>query len=261
MRPRGRGAVRARRAARPVHPLDRARGGLAVAHPAAAPHGQRPRLFERSPRARRGRGAAARQPRGASRSAEPRHLSFTAGRRRLAWNAQCRLARAVERLRRAARIDQHPSRPERHRQAARAVPGPPLRSRSSATNITARCRTCSRTSATSSSSTTRRRGATIPTSGTTAGRWTCPTRLAAKLELWRSKGRVFREGRELFGTASWVAVLLGQGIVPEEVEPAALAVDPALIADALDKMRAQLSPDGRAYADPRRVHRQGLRRA
>jgi tryptophan halogenase len=64
-----------------------------------------------------------------------------------------------------------------------------------------------------------------------------PDGLAAKLELWRSKGRVFREGRELFATASWVAVLLGQGILPEEHEPIANAIDPDVAADALDKMR------------------------
>jgi tryptophan halogenase len=64
-----------------------------------------------------------------------------------------------------------------------------------------------------------------------------PDGLAAKLDLWRSKGRVFREGRELFATASWVAVLLGQGIVPEEHEPWANAIDPEVAADALEKMR------------------------
>jgi tryptophan halogenase len=64
-----------------------------------------------------------------------------------------------------------------------------------------------------------------------------PDGLAAKLELWRAKGRVFREGRELFATASWVAVLLGQGIVPEEHETLADAIDPEVAADALEKMR------------------------
>ena len=59
-----------------------------------------------------------------------------------------------------------------------------------------------------------------------------PEKLAAKLELWRSKGRIFREGAELFGTASWVAVLLGQGIVPEEPEPAADALERVKLADA-----------------------------
>jgi tryptophan halogenase len=65
-----------------------------------------------------------------------------------------------------------------------------------------------------------------------------PDNLAAKLELWRSKGRIFRQGAELFDIASWVAVLLGQGIVPEEPEPAAYAADDAKVADLLDRMRA-----------------------
>jgi tryptophan halogenase len=64
-----------------------------------------------------------------------------------------------------------------------------------------------------------------------------PDSLAAKLELWRAKGRLFREGRELFGTASWVAVLLGQGIVPEQHEPAADGVNGRLVTEAIDKMR------------------------
>ena len=64
-----------------------------------------------------------------------------------------------------------------------------------------------------------------------------PDKLGARLELWRSKGRIFREGAELFGTPSWVAVLLGQGFVPEEPEPTAEALDSAFMADALDKMR------------------------
>jgi tryptophan halogenase len=64
-----------------------------------------------------------------------------------------------------------------------------------------------------------------------------PDSLAGKIELWRAKGRLFREGRELFGTPSWVAVMLGQGIVPAEHEPATEALDPHMIAEAMDKMR------------------------
>jgi tryptophan halogenase len=64
-----------------------------------------------------------------------------------------------------------------------------------------------------------------------------PDSLERKLELWRPKGRLFRHGRELFGDASWVAVLLGQGLVPEEHEPAADGPEQEMIADALDKMR------------------------
>lgn len=64
-----------------------------------------------------------------------------------------------------------------------------------------------------------------------------PDSLQRKLELWQAKGRLFREQRELFGTASWVAVLLGQGVVPEENEPPADALDESMVADALEKMR------------------------
>jgi tryptophan halogenase len=64
-----------------------------------------------------------------------------------------------------------------------------------------------------------------------------PDSLERRLDLWRSKGRIFREGAELFGTASWVAVLLGQNVLPEEHEPFADGLDPVLISDALDKMR------------------------
>ena len=64
-----------------------------------------------------------------------------------------------------------------------------------------------------------------------------PDKLAGKLELWRSHGRLFRDGQELFGAPSWVAVLLGQGILPEGQDPRVETVDPAVAADALEKMR------------------------
>jgi tryptophan halogenase len=64
-----------------------------------------------------------------------------------------------------------------------------------------------------------------------------PDSLEGKMELWRSKGRLFREGKELFATASWVAVMLGQGIVPDDHEPAADGLEQELVTDALDKMR------------------------
>jgi tryptophan halogenase len=64
-----------------------------------------------------------------------------------------------------------------------------------------------------------------------------PDSLANKLELWRAKGRLFREELELFSTASWVAVCLGQGIVPEEHEPAADALDEDRVAAAIEQMR------------------------
>ena len=64
-----------------------------------------------------------------------------------------------------------------------------------------------------------------------------PDSLAWKIELFRAKARVFREGFDLFGTASWVAVMLGQHIVPEEYEPPVDALDEDKIAAALEEMR------------------------
>jgi tryptophan halogenase len=46
-----------------------------------------------------------------------------------------------------------------------------------------------------------------------------PDSLAAKIALWRGKGRNFREQADLFTEESWIAVLLGQGIVPESFDP------------------------------------------
>jgi len=64
-----------------------------------------------------------------------------------------------------------------------------------------------------------------------------PESLQHKIDLFRAKGRVFREGFDLFGTTSWVAVMLGQHIVPEEYEPAVDALDQARVAQALEDMR------------------------
>jgi tryptophan halogenase len=64
-----------------------------------------------------------------------------------------------------------------------------------------------------------------------------PASLQQKIDLFRAKARVFREGLDLFATTSWVAVFLGQHIVPEDYEPAADALDEAKVAQALEQMR------------------------
>ncbi|WP_396593461.1 tryptophan halogenase family protein [Brevundimonas sp. R86498] len=55
-----------------------------------------------------------------------------------------------------------------------------------------------------------------------------PDSLARKIDLFRATGRLFRYEDELFSEASWVAVLLGQGVIPRTHEPLADAVDPGL---------------------------------
>jgi tryptophan halogenase len=46
-----------------------------------------------------------------------------------------------------------------------------------------------------------------------------PDSLEHKLELFREHGRVFRYNEELFELPSWVAVMLGQQIVPKSYDP------------------------------------------
>jgi tryptophan 7-halogenase len=46
-----------------------------------------------------------------------------------------------------------------------------------------------------------------------------PDTLKHKLDLFREHGRVFRYNEELFDVPSWVAVLLGQGVMPQSYDP------------------------------------------
>ena len=64
-----------------------------------------------------------------------------------------------------------------------------------------------------------------------------PDSLARRMELWARRGRVFRENAELFTLPSWVAVMLGQNIVPERHDPIADTLDPSKVAQAMAQMR------------------------
>ena len=46
-----------------------------------------------------------------------------------------------------------------------------------------------------------------------------PDTLAHKLRLFKAGGKIFRDNNELFSPPSWVAVLIGQGLVPEGFHP------------------------------------------
>ena len=46
-----------------------------------------------------------------------------------------------------------------------------------------------------------------------------PESLAHKLRLFKAGGKIFRDNNELFSQPSWVAVLIGQGLVPESYHP------------------------------------------
>ena len=64
-----------------------------------------------------------------------------------------------------------------------------------------------------------------------------PATLQRKIDLWRLHGRVFREGAELFGTTSWVAVMLGQNVWPDRYDPIVDTLDEGKVAQAMADMR------------------------
>lgn len=67
-----------------------------------------------------------------------------------------------------------------------------------------------------------------------------PDSLTQKIELFREAGRVFRYEDELFSKPSWVAVFLGQNIIPQSVDPIVSAVDAAQITKSLTSMKSAM---------------------
>jgi tryptophan halogenase len=61
--------------------------------------------------------------------------------------------------------------------------------------------------------------------------------LRAKIEMFRSSGRIFRENNELFTEASWLSVMLSQGIAPQAYHPAAHLLDEAETRKRLEHIR------------------------
>ena len=63
-----------------------------------------------------------------------------------------------------------------------------------------------------------------------------PDSLTRKIELFRAAGRVFRYDDELFSKPSWVAVCLGQNIMPESCDPIVAALPYAQVNQSLESM-------------------------
>ncbi len=66
---------------------------------------------------------------------------------------------------------------------------------------------------------------------------TLPDTLLHKIDLFRETGRVFRYNDELFARPSWVAVMLGQGIVPTACDPIVATLPAGDVAHSLASMR------------------------
>ena len=79
---------------------------------------------------------------------------------------------------------------------------------------------------------------------------TVPDSLAQKIELFREKGRVLRFDHDLFAVPSWVAVMLGQNIVPRGYDTLVDAMDPERVQSAM----AQIAESYRRQADAMPTH-------
>ena len=68
-----------------------------------------------------------------------------------------------------------------------------------------------------------------------------PESLQRKIELFREAGRIFRYEEELFTRPSWVAVLLGQQVIPRSYDPVVLTLPHEEVAGSLESMRAAMA--------------------
>ena len=64
-----------------------------------------------------------------------------------------------------------------------------------------------------------------------------PDSLRHRLDLFRQSGKVFKKADELFGENSWIQVLLGQGMRPEQYHPIVNHIDQDELVELLDKVQ------------------------
>ena len=68
-----------------------------------------------------------------------------------------------------------------------------------------------------------------------------PDSLKEKMELWRRAGRVHKYTQGLFLEPSWIAVYIGQGLIPEGWDQRANSFEAPALGGALDRLRARVS--------------------
>lgn len=89
---------------------------------------------------------------------------------------------------------------------------------------------------------------------------TVPDTLASKLELWRETGRLERYHEGLFYEASWVAVLLGQGVMPLCHDPRTRLPSVEGLSDALAGLARAVAAEAADMPDHRQFLEQRAKR-
>jgi tryptophan halogenase len=74
-----------------------------------------------------------------------------------------------------------------------------------------------------------------------------PESLAARIELFRANGHIFRHGDELFGEVGWFQVMAGQGILPAGSHALADAIDEADLKAYLETINALYRREAERY--------------
>lgn len=80
---------------------------------------------------------------------------------------------------------------------------------------------------------------------------TIPESLAEKMELWRKAGRIEKYSDGLFYDASWIAVYVGQGLLPERHDPRTAMVDPQRMAGAFEALKDAIGREVAAMSEHR----------
>jgi tryptophan halogenase len=86
---------------------------------------------------------------------------------------------------------------------------------------------------------------------------TLPDSLAHRLEVFRARGRILRAEGELFGDASWLAVMMGQNVDPRDYNPLADVFDAGEVAAFMQRIHTAV----RRAAQAMPTHEQFLQQA
>ncbi len=70
-----------------------------------------------------------------------------------------------------------------------------------------------------------------------------PDTLQNKLDLFREGARAFRLNEELFDKSSWIAVMLGQNVMPKSYDPIVATIPVASVGESIESMRMALIQD------------------